>query len=220
MPVKISNRTINCVVVVDDSEELRELYEYPLEELGLKIIYEAGPLETVEQSLKGLRQKADAIVCDYHLQKKNFSHFNGDQLVALSNSTSLPALLCTTYTDSDITVMRSKRRFIPSLLKPATFVPEMILQGLERCVLESEGKFEANRKPWRTLVRVADIDESGRYFYVVVPGWDTEQKVRVYFEDTPKGFTDLVKLGQRFHAIVNVGANAPDELYFTDWENS
>lgn len=216
MSLKIANRTISRVIVVDDSEESREAYEYSLEELELDIVYETGPLESVEKSLTGMRSKADAIVCDYQLRKKNYSRFNGDDLVALSNKANLPALLCTTFTDSDITLMRSKRRFIPSLLKPATFIPEMIVRGFERCLLEFEGKFEASRRPWRTLVRVADIDESRRYFYVVVPGWDTEQKIRVYFEDTPKDVSDLVQLGQRFHAIANVGATSPDELYFTD----
>lgn len=216
--MKIANRTINRVVVIDDTPELRQQYEYPLEELGIEILYEDGPLQAVKEALERWRGKVDAIVCDYHLGKRNFSPSNGDHLVALSNSTNLPALLCTTYTDSDITVMRSKRRFIPSLLKPATFIPELIVQGFERCVLESEGKFESNRKPWRTLVRVADIDAAGKYFYVVVPGWDADQKLRVYIEDTPPEFQPLVKLGHRFHAIVNVGANAPDELYFTNWE--
>ena len=220
MALRIANHVINRVIVIDDSEESRRTYEYSLEELQLDIVYETGPLETVEKSLVGIRSKADAIVCDYHLRKRNFSQFDGDDLVALSNKVNIPALLCTTFTDSDITLMRSKRRFIPSLLKPATFIPEMIVQGFERCFFEFEGKFEASRKPWRTLVRVADIDESRRYFYVVVPGWDTEQKIRVYFDDTPRGVSDLVQLGQRFHAIANLGANSPDELYFTDWEKS
>jgi hypothetical protein len=218
MGLTIANRTISRVVVIDDSPELRQQYEYPLEELGLDVVYEEGPLETVEKSIDLLRSKGDAIVCDYHLRKKNFSRENGDHLVALSNSTDLPALLCTTYTDSDITVMRSKRRFIPSLLKPATFIPELIVQGFERCVLEAKGKFEASRKPWRTLVRVADVDEAGKYFYAVVPGWDTDQKLRVYLDDIPSECQRIVKLGHRFHAIVNVGANSPDELYFTNWE--
>lgn len=220
MSLKIANHSINRVIVVDDSIESRQAYEYSLEELGLEIVYEAGPLQTVEKSLGAMRANVDAIVCDYQLRKKNFSQFNGDDLVAFSYKEKLPALLCTTFTDSDITLMRSKRRYIPSLLKPATFVPDMIVQGFERCICEFEGKFEASRKPWRTLVRVADIDESRRYFYVVVPGWDTEQKIRVYFEDTPHNVAESVQLGQRFHAVANLGANSPDELYFTNWENS
>jgi CheY-like chemotaxis protein len=220
MALTIANRSIRRVVVVDDSKEARENYEYPLEELGLEVVYEEGPLDTVERSVERLRAKADAIVCDYHLRKRNFSPANGDQLVALFNLHKVPALLCTTYADSDITVMRSKRRFIPSLLKPAAFVPDLIVKGLERCVLESENKFEASRKPWRTLVRVADVDEGGKYFYVVVPGWDAAQKIRIYLDDTPQELQPLVKINQRFHAIVNVGANSPDELYFTNWEPS
>lgn len=218
MALTISNRTINRVLIVDDDQNLRQSYGYPIEDLGLEPVYETGPLRNLEESLAQLRGKADALVCDYHLRIKNFSQFNGDQLVAAFNRASLPALLCTTYTDSDLTVMRSKRRYIPTLLKPATYNPDTILHGFERCIHESEGVFDPSRRPWRTLVRIAEVEEKGRYFYVVVPGWNTDEKIRVYIDDVPKELRDQIQPHRRFHAQVNLGAEAPEELFFSDWE--
>ena len=218
MPITIEGRKIDRVIIIDDDKELREEYGYSIEELGLTPIYEAGPLRDLDESLQEFRRKADAIVCDYHLRIKNFSQFDGDQLVASSNSANFPALLCSNFNDADIMVLRSKRRFIPTLLKLATYNPETIQRGLARCFQESDGQFDPSRKPWRTLVRVVQVEESGRYFYVVVPGWDADQKIRIYFQDVPAEMQKLIKSGQRLYAQVNTGADTTDELYFCQWE--
>lgn len=218
MSLTIADRTINRVLIVDDDKNLRENYGYQIEELGLEPIYEDGPLGSLDDALKLLRSKADALVCDLHLRIKNFSQINGDLFVASSNRANYPAVLCTNYTDSDITVMRSKRRYIPALLKTETYHPENIKRGFERCIRESTGIFDASRRPWRTLVRIADIEENRKYFYAVVPGWNTQQKIRVYFDDLPTLLRDQVQLTARFHAQVNLGAEGAEELYFSDWE--
>ena len=218
MSLTINKRTINRVLVVDDNQAVRQDYGYAIEELGLEPVYETGPLRSLDELLKQMSGKADALVCDYHLRIKNFSQFNGDLLVASFNRERFPALLCTTYTDSDVTVMRSKRRFIPTLLKPATYNPETIRLGFERCICEGEGNFDPSRKPWRTLVRIAEIEEKGGYFYVIVPGWNADEKIRVYLDDVPGELRKLIKPSQRLHAQVNLGAEAPKEMYFSDWE--
>lgn len=220
MPLTIGNRTINKVLIVDDDQNLRQGYGYPIEDLGLEPVYETGPLRNLEESLKQMFGKADALVCDYHLRIKNFSQFNGDQLVASLNRERFPALLCTTYTDSDLTVMRSKRRYIPTLLKPATYNPVTIRHGFERCIREGEGIFDPSRRPWRTLVRIAEVEEKGGYFYVIVPGWNADEKIRVYLDDVPGGVRKLIQPSRRFHAQVNLGAEAPEEMYFSEWEES
>ena len=218
MALTIANRTINRVLIVDDDQSLREHYGYSIQELDIEPVYETGPLRSIEEALALLRDKADALVCDLHLRIKNFSQINGDLFVASSNRANLPALLCTNYTDSDITVMRSKRRYIPALLKTETYHPDNIRRGFERCIRESSGMFDASRRPWRTLVRIADIEEQRRYFYVVVPGWNVQQKIRVYFDDLPTGLRDHIQPSARLHAQVNLGAEGAEELYFSDWE--
>jgi CheY-like chemotaxis protein len=85
MSLTIGNRTINRVLVVDDNQDVRKDYGYSIEDLGLEPVYETGPLQSLDESLKQMSKKADALVCDYHLRIKNFSQFNGDQLVASFN---------------------------------------------------------------------------------------------------------------------------------------
>lgn len=175
-------------------------------------------MRNLESSLKEIHAKADAIICDYHLRIRSYSPFDGDQLVALSNIGRFPALLCTTYDDADITLLRSKRRFIPILLRPSTYNPDTIVRGFERCLKESAGKYNPSRKPWRTLVRITQVDESGEYFYIVVPGWNADQKIRIYFADLPPLLSGKIETDMRFYAQVNIGADSADELYVCEWE--
>jgi CheY-like chemotaxis protein len=219
MALTINGKTIETVLVIDDDEQAREGFGYVIEEMKLKPVYEAGPLHDLQKLLTQLPNRADAVVCDYHLRVRNFAHFDGDQLVASSNSNQFPALLCTTYTDSDVTVLRSKRRYIPTLLKPEAYSPETFVRGFTRCVLESKGEFDPSRRPWRTLVRVEEVDMAGGYFYVVVPIWSADDKIRIYLADVPDQMRGRVKSDQRFHAQVNIGAETADELYFFEWED-
>ena len=50
---------------------------------------------------------------------------------------------------------------------------------------------------------------------VIVPGWDTQQEVRIAWKDRPPF---ELEEGQRLHARVNLGARAPEELTFSEWE--
>ena len=218
MPMNIHGTTINSVLIIDDDAEAREGFGYLIEDMKLKPVYEAGPLYDFSKVVQELPKKADALVCDYHLRVRNFAHFDGDQLVADLNSRRFPALLCTTYNDSDVTVLRSKRRHIPALLKPDAYSPETFVRGFTRCVLEGKGEFDPSRRPWRTLVRVEEVDEARRFFYVVVPGWSADHKIRIDFADVPGGMREHVQPDRRFHAQVNTGAESAEELYFFEWE--
>lgn len=58
-------------------------------------------------------------------------------------------------------------------------------------------------RPWRTLVRVHDVEENAGYFHVIVPAWDTRKKLRLRLQDIPEEIRRRVKEGERFHAKVN-----------------
>ena len=213
--------TIERVSIVDDDERARESYGYALEELGLSPVKEKGPLRDMQEVLERLQTRVDAVICDYHLGKiGNYASFDGDEIVVKCYMNSFPALLCTTYTDLDTYLMRSRKRFIPAILKPNELDPDNIARGFERCVQEFNGLFQPSRKPWRTLVRVEEVELAGDYFYVIVPGWDPRQKMRVSIKDLPANMRDLVRPDKRFHAHVNVGAENHEDLYFDKWEAS
>ncbi len=219
MPLLIDNKTFASVSIVDDDNEARDSYEYPIEELGLTVVPQAKPLKNLQQFVEALPTRADAVLCDYHLRKKgNYANFNGDELVAACYRKRFPALLCTSYTDVDVFLMRSRRRFIPALLKPRELDPENIAKGFEQCVREFGGVFQPSRRPWRTQVRVEEVVDEREYFYVVISGWSSREKIRVSYDDVPPKIQPLIKPERRLHAHVNVGAEKHEELYFDSWE--
>jgi hypothetical protein len=70
-------------------------------------------------------------------------------------------------------------------------------------------------KVWRTLVRVHRTYPGE--VRVIVPGWHPQQDVKIPDDQLP---TFTVKVGDRLHAKVNIGAQFPGQLVFTDWEAS
>ena len=216
--MQINGHNLKNVLVVDDNPSVRESYAFALEELNLQVIFETGPLRHLPAAVRTLRRKADALVCDYHLKKRNYSRFNGDLFVAESYKRGVPGLLCTTYNDFDITVMRTNRRFIPGLVIAGDLNPDSITKAFTRCIDEHNGKFDPSRKPWRTLVRIEEVFPHGDYCYVVIPGWNAEQKIRLLSNDLPPRLRHTVKAGTRLHAQVNIGAQRPEEIYLDGWE--
>ena len=218
--MQINGHTVRNVLVVDDNPSVRETYAYAIEGLRLEPVYEDGPLESLDGALRRLRRKADALVCDYHLKKKNYSRFNGDDLVVGLYKLGFPSILCTSYNDFEITLMRQKRRYIPALVKAEGLSPEMIAMAFTRCIAEHKGTFEPTRRPWRTLVRVVEVFSSDEYCYVVIPAWNAESKIRLLFKDLPVKFRRSAKPGLRLHAQVNIGAEKPEEVFFDRWEEA
>lgn len=218
MHLQVAGKAIKRIMIVDDDPDARESYEYIWEDLHVKSLQEAGPLNDIDKFLKRMMKRSNALLCDYHLKKKVYATFDGDELVEQCYKARFPAILCTSYTDYDLTLLRSRRRFVPILLKPNDLDRDSICNGFERCINEFKGEFLPSRKPWRTLVRVEEVEHDKKYFYVVVPGWNSRKKIRLYFDDLPQEMQSLIQPGKRFHAQVNVGATNEDELYFHAWE--
>ncbi len=219
MALQVAGKTIKRITIVDDDPGARESYEYILEDLHVQSVKETGPLDDMGKFLKRMMKQSNALLCDYHLKKKPYAVFDGDELVEQCYKARFPAILCTSYTDYDLTLMRSRRRFVPTLLKPNNLDPGAIVNAFERCIKEFKGEFLPSRKPWRTLVRVEEVEFDEKYFYAVVPGWNPRKKIRLYFDDLPQEMQHLIRPGKRFHAQVNVGAKSEEELYFDAWES-
>lgn len=219
MSLQVAGKTIKRITIVDDDPSARQSYEYLLDDLYVQPVQEAGPLKDIGKFLKSMKKRSNALLCDYHLKKKVYAAFDGDELVEHCYKTNFPAILCTSYTDSDITLMRSRRRFVPILLKPEVLNRDTIINGFARCINEFKGEFLPSRKPWRTLIRVEEVELAEKYFYAVVPGWNPRNKIRLYVDDLPREMQSLVTPGKRFHAQVNVGAKGEEELYFDAWES-
>lgn len=219
MPVTIHDREISRVLIVDDDPAARDGYGYPVEELGLEPVMVEGPVDNVQSFVTEAKQSADAVVCDYHLKKHNYAACDGDILVAEFYKIGIPGMLCTTFTDVDVTIRRECLRYIPALLKKNSPDPKELEEAWEKSLREIDGTFHPTRRPWRTLVRVAEVDDEGGYFYAIVPAWDSQQKIRLYKDNLPDKIRNRVELGRRFHAQVNTGAESHEDLFFISWES-
>jgi hypothetical protein len=217
-PLNIQSKEISRVLIIDDDPAAREGFGYPIEDLGLLPVYELGPVNDVETFLMTFGTKADAVLCDYHLKKHDYAQFDGDILTAACFKAGIPSLLCTTFADGHDTINRQSLRFIPSFLRTHSPAPMEIVAAYESCLREMQGNFLPSRRPWRTLVRVVEMENDDGYFYVVVPGWSPSTKIKLYLTDLPVKIRDIIQLGKRLHAQVNIGADCYEDLFFDEWE--
>ena len=222
MAITIAKRSIKKISIIDDQAPAREGYELAVEDLGLESVSEVGPLdEELPACVEAVSKRADAAICDHHLKVKAYSSFNGAELAAEFYKVKFPAVLCTKWHTADIDEMRQFRRFIPALVEPAKLDPTSIQSGIESCIREFDGDFRAVRRPWRTLIRVEDIrktDQGSEFVYVVVPGWNSNEVVKLPSMLIPPEVMKQLGAGSLLHAKVNLGATGNEELFFEDWE--
>lgn len=215
--MKICNREIRRVLIVDDDSESRDSFAFPIEELNLEPIKFTEHIVSTEDFTENA-QSLDAVLCDFHLKKHSFSKFNGDALIAACFHANIPGVLCSTFTDIDFTISRASLRFIPSMLKGNSPDPDDIHKGLTRCLEELNGLFQPSRRPWRTQVCVEEVDEDQNCTYVMVPAWDAHRKIRVEWDDIPQEIHEHLYPDKILHAEVNIGAVNHEDLFFVSWE--
>jgi hypothetical protein len=219
MGLSISGRIVNRIQIIDDDPNVRASYEYPIEELNLTPVEEEGPLPILCDFIRRSRDVADAAICDFQLRVRNYAGFNGAETVALMYQNKFPAVLCTRYDQSSIDEMRKFIRYIPVLINPDELNPVSIVKGIELCLNEFAEKFTSNRKPWRTLVRIDDLDDENGFFYMIIPAWNPNQIIRIKKTDIPQKVSEKFKTRSRFHAQVNLGAESNRDIYFDNWES-
>ena len=213
--IELHGRKIERALIVDDDPQARDAYKYVIEDMGLRPCKVSGPLDDLSAFI-GSIEPNDVVLCDFHLKKKSYASCDGDQLTAQCFRARVPSALCTTIENAPI--RRDYLRYIPGLLDTGTPDPSELHLAWQKCALELDGRFEPARRPWRTLVRIADIDDDHTCVYAVVPAWDVHRKVRIDKDNLPPGIRKLVEPDRRFHALVNTGATSHRELFFDDWE--
>ena len=214
--ITIQDRQIERALIVDDEPRAREAYEYVVEDMGVSPYKVVDGLHDGMNRLRSEIQPGDVVLCDFHLKKRNYAPYNGDQVLANCFQANVPGVLCTTYADPWI--RRDCLRYVPGIVRTDNPQPSDLHSALERCVRELEGDFQPDRRAWRTLVRVDDIDRDQRCFYAVVPAWNVRTKVRIYSDNVPTRIRELIEPDRYFHAVVNTGAESARDLFFDDWE--
>jgi hypothetical protein len=220
MSLNLGGNTITRVDIVDDKPDARKIMAMTVDEANLEPVLENNQLPPLSQFVTAAIGKTDAAICDYKLSLGKYAQFNGAEAVAKFYDSKWPALLCTTYGKADIDAMRLYRRKIPVLIRTENLSPDTIAMGFEYCIRELKTNFSPDRKPWRTMVRIEEVDKEmvPPMFFVVLPGWCSIDKIRLPLDIIPSDLQKNIKPGVRFHAQVNKGAENQDDLYFDNFE--
>jgi len=225
MSLQVYGKSITSISIIDDDPQVRSSYMLPLEDLDVVPIPEDGPLTDLSTFIQNTKSKAQAALCDLHLRVRSYSPYNGAELVAEWYKEEFPALLCTRYVES-IHEIRPYRQFIPVLLDHHELDPETIEKGIHQCIGEFNDNFLSSRKPWRTLVRIEDLEVSSDQaanatIHVAIPSWDLDTIIPINGADVPGEVLGKIKEGEsRFHVKVNIGAERHEDIYFdfVSWE--
>jgi CheY-like chemotaxis protein len=217
MSLIINNKSIQRVMVIDDQPDARDAMAFSVEDADLEPIFHDRPFNSITECLSTVTT-ADAAIFDHHLKPSNYANFNGASVVAQLYQQKFPSLLVTAWAKVDIDNIRPFRQHIPILIKSGHAESQIIQSGFEQCINEFSGQYSFSRKPWRTLVRIEEIDLQILRVYVVIPGWDPNEVVSLpllMFSESQR--KELVPKA-RFFAKVNTGADHQEELYLTDFE--
>ncbi len=220
MVTTVDGRDIERVAVVDDSEDMRQTLSDELSFAFHETHPLVGPFKNVNDLVTTVTSVADAAVCDHHLNTRNFAHCTGAEVVNRCYRQRFPSVLITNWGPADIDEIRPYLPGIPVLLTPNEANLDAIKEGFMRCMEEFRDEYRSNRKPWRTLVRVEDVslERADSLVYVVLPGWISDQVIRLKLDIFPCELQPHIKPGARFHARVNLGAETQDQLYFSDFD--
>lgn len=220
MAVKILERIITHVAVIDDQPEVRKGYGYTIQNVGLEPSLQEGPLpDSVNEASSAIAGIASAAVCDYKLSGRAYAKFKGAELAANLYKNEFPALLCTQYVRAEVYEITPFRRWIPVILSPRDVNEQTLIDGLRDCIAELNGDVRVDRRAWRTLVRFLSEDEdSPGVFFAEIPGWALDQVIKVRLSLLPHEIQASVRPDFRCFAHVNLGAESDIDLFVCDWE--
>jgi hypothetical protein len=215
-----NDKPIKRVAVVNDTAAARDEMAENIFEAGLEPVIQSSRLNSIDECIATVTSKAEAAILEHHLKSGHYANFMGAEAVARLYRQHFPSLLVTAWADADIDNIRLFRRYIPVLIESRDAYPETITLGIKQCLNEFEKQYAPDRKPWRTLVRIEEInrDSEKPMVYAVIPGWEPDKVVRFPLVIFPEEQRKIVIPGARFFAKVNIGATHHDELYFEDFE--
>lgn len=207
---------ISRVKIVDDNALARRSLSLTLSDVNWEPIDEPGPLLSLDDFVSSSMASVDAVICDHRLT--TYARFSGAEAVAKFYIEKFPAILCTAWSRADIDAMRPYRRFIPVVLSTSDANPDTLIEGFRICSKELKGEFSAVRKPWRTLIRVIEVNEESNAIFVVIPAWNSAEIIRLTKELLPGQIQENLRPDFRFHAQVNLGSEDQNDLYFDQFE--
>ena len=209
---------IQTIAIVDNTYSgEHDLPYWEAEIAGFKTISIPAKLKSMQEIIVFIQNHAQAAICTHRLSPRGNTHFYGAELVASLYDLKIPALLVAQYTDIDIhTTIRKWRDKIPVILHLRELSSVTVTEHLKECQAELRGEIPANRKPYRVMLNIVDVQEvSGeKVIDVTVGRWDHYQVVRFPISLVPSDLHAQIKPEAWLFADVNIEAEHQDELYF------
>ncbi len=225
MSLAFADRTINTVRLIDDDANVRAGYSYFVDDLNIAAEEIDGPITSPQQLIGLFDLKHDAAICDLNLKTKNYSTYNGDEIVSSLYDMKIPAVLCTRWAGDLPEPVRHRRRQIPVVLSTSDLTSDSLRDAFQICINEFAGKFSELRRPWRTLIRVEGGENVGGDHFrlnIVIPAWNPNIGLTFVVPTTgnpvlsnicKKATHDIVRIfGQ-----VNLGAEKEEDIYIDGW---
>jgi CheY-like chemotaxis protein len=220
----VAGTEIRRIAVIDDDPSEADVMSELIREADYEPMIIRGPrFKRVKDLIAKVRESgADAAICDHRLEPRGYAMFKGAEAVAALIEESIPSLLITQYIiDADVSI-RLWRHRIPVLLRRDDIDPDRIIQGLNECMQEIRHEHLSSRRPWRTLIQVDETnEESGEVVVDVhIPSWNPHQAVRFPAELIPQPLRENLAPGACLFAMVNIGAERAEDLYFFGFESA
>ena len=135
----------------------------------------------LDRLLESIALGARAVVCDHRLAKDAEGHgvpYTGAEVVAGCSERGFAAVLITTWANSDeATSIRQLRDRIPRVLKRGRASGSTVIRdALDAAQAEVVGVFAAERRSYRTVVRVIQLErEDSSLAEIIVPAWRPDE---------------------------------------------
>jgi len=217
----LANGEIEKVKIIDDQPDAAEWLKYEVEEAGFEPIIVACPAPALDQ-LPSLIEPKTGFIFDHLLAPGNCATYVGAEAVAIMYARKAPALLITTYAmDVDVGIRRW-RASIPVLLDRDAVDQDALNAGFAKCLRELREGPPTSRQTLPAIVRVERVSsETGEAVLdVIVSSWNPRKAVRLPLTMLPTALRPSVRMGSRFVADVNIGAETGDELFFDNFREA
>ena len=210
-----------AVAIVNDDISEQQVWSEVIVDAGYRPVVLKRRFIDAPQMAMFIEANAGFAICDNRLSPKNLAQFSGASAVAeMTRRGKVAALLVTHYLESDADIsIRLYRRDIPVLLEDVPS-PDSMPEIFSRCREEVLGKVPANRRPWRTLIRVMSTgrEQGTELVEALIPAWNPESIVRFPVELVREDLRGTIRPGLRLFARVNIGAEDAKDLFLDSFE--
>ncbi|GAB3741162.1 hypothetical protein GCM10027598_71630 [Amycolatopsis oliviviridis] len=217
--------TGDTVAIIDDEPDEQDRLSDGVEDADFNPNIVDLPY-SIDELIREISETSSAAICDLRLTKfKNIPYW-GSEVVAKLNQANIPAILVSSGVNERTNAeVRKWRANIPRLItRTEGSDPVSLRAALTLADRELAKKFTPDRKPYQTVVRIAqvEVDHPEPMAEVVVIGWHPDKEVLVplsVFTDAVGPISTEIK-DERFIADVNIYAEDEGDLYFRNIHRS